>query len=233
MVYVRQIICPVLTLLCLILSISSKAQKDHVFKIGVNKIFNKQYFIAYEGRVYRSFSINLELGYLQRAYYLETIDQKIGLGEIYTTETRRSESFRLRTNVESGYQVNLEGRFRPGEKLNEGLYLGLKSGYQKVDFGILTVQRFDLIFDTPTLNKVIPAEQHTWTIGGTVGFNFKLFKKSSIDINVFTGYMYTELIDPTIPELIPYSDPTVTEFQNNHRNPVDQVKVELNIYLCF
>lgn len=217
-----------------LISVSGQAQVNHTFKIGLSKIFNGQYFLAYEGKVFQSFSINAEIGLLRKAYYQETIDKQRPIGEIRTNQTKNSESIRLRTKADAGYQFNIEGRWRPGASLQEGLYLGLKSGIQLVDFGSLEVGYYNsAIFDSPTHTKLIEVRQIAWMIGGTLGASFKIHRRLFLDINIFSGYSYIELVDPPMLEFVPYTEPAINLFRNNHINPIDQLRLELNVFLGF
>jgi len=210
------------------------AQDNFYFKVGLNKLLSKQFFIATEFKPLKSFSFNMEFGVLKKAFYLETVDFQRAIGEIRTNKTSNSESFRFRTNAKIGYQLNLEGRYRPGKELTEGMYLGVKTGFQYVDFGLLEVGFYkDDIFDSPAYSKEILARQRTWLMGGTLGFNFKIKKSLLLDLNIFSGYVYSELRDPGKPEFIPYTDPEHNQFRNNHRNSIDQFRVDLNVFIGF
>ncbi len=210
------------------------AQDNFYFKVGLNKLLSKQFFVATEIKPFESFSFNMEVGVLKKAYYMETVDFQRSIGEIRTNQTKNSESFRFRTDAKIGYQLNLESRYRPGKELSEGMYIGVKTGFQYVDFGLLKVGFYkDDIFDSPAYSKEVLARQLTWLMGGTLGFNFKLKKSLLLDLNIFSGYVYSEIKDPGEPDFIPYTDPEHNQFRNNHRNPIDQFRVELNVFIGF
>jgi len=181
--------------------LTSIAQKNYAFKFGISKAFNKQYFIANQVKVLKSFSINLETGVLKKAHYMETADVQTVKGAYTTDQTRDTDrSFRLRTNAEIGYQVNLEARFHPSKEINEGLYIGIKSGYQYVDFGNLMVtwNSNNVLFNSPSYTKAITASQQSWMMGGSIGCSIKFSKNLFLDLNLFSGYKYIIAVAPGV-----------------------------------
>ena len=225
--------CKFILAILLLMPFSGSAQKKHVVKLGVNKLFNEQVFVAHEFNVYKNFSIHYDIGVLFKAFYMEVYDLNFEVGEILTDRTKSSSNIRRRTQVDRGYQFDLEGRFRPAKKLDEGLFIGLRSGYQYIDFGAQQVQLYDGVFDTPKYVKELRPTQQTWTIGGTLGFNIKLTPGLLAEFSIYSGYWYAELIEPEILDFVPFSEPDQQRFRDNHRVPVDRFQISLDIMLGF
>lgn len=208
----------------------------NIYKLGISKLLVKQFFLGYEGIVSNHFSINTQLGFVSKAFYLESLsDMSLSTSTsnvIRTENTRPSQFFPRRTPTKFGGQVNLDFRYYP-YGFERTFFIGARGGYRYVNFGDdLEIIYYRDVFGGRLNSKILDAKQNVIYYGVTIGSNVILGEKVALEFYVLIGRQYIELINPESIEVIQNpNDPSFEEFQNNHLNPVNKLHLEFGIYL--
>ncbi len=207
-------------------------QIKEIYKIGLGKILVSQFFFGYERVVSDHFSLNAQAGYLIKAFYLETLSEMNRTLHIRTQKTPGSQFFKRRTSTSFGAQINLELRYYPF-KFEGKFFIGIKGGYQYANFGddLKVTLYIDVLGDSLN-SKVIDTKQNSYFYGGTIGSNFILREKRTLEFYLVVGRRHSQLINPEpfVPDLN-FQGTYMVGFQNNHLNPVDKLHLEFGIYL--
>ncbi len=212
-----------------------EGQIKDIYKFGIGKLFVRQFFFGYERLVSDQFSITSQVGFLGKAFYLETLSEMNGIktfGYIRTEKTPTSDFFHKRTFTNFGCQINFGIRYYPSG-LEEIFFLGVRGGYQYADFGNdLEVFYYDNVRGSRLSSKILDIKQNSYFYGGSFGANLILGEKTALEFYLLIGRRYSKLIAPEFIEVIPNpAGSTFGKFQNNHLNSIHRIHFELGIYL--
>lgn len=210
----------------------------NVYKIGVGKVFVGQFFFGYERIVSDYFSINSQVGYLRKAFYLETLSEMNKLGSsggyIRTENTPNSDYFHKRTTTKFGCQLNFGLRYYPSG-VDERFFLEVRGGYQYADFGNDIKVFYDIdIRGSRLSSKVLDIKQNSYFYNVILGNNFIFGEDKTIEFYLSIGRRFGKLINPETIEVIPNPNgSTFAGFKNNHLNPIHRMHFEFGVYLGF
>ena len=209
----------------------------NVYKVGIGKIFVGQFFLGYERIFSDHFSLNTQVGYLRKAFYLETLSEingRNGSGHIRTENTPGSYYFHRRTTTNFGCQLNFGLRYYPSG-VDESFFLEVRGGYQYADFAndLKIFYNVD-IRGSRLSSKVLDVKQNSYFYNVILGNNFIFGEDRTIEFYLSIGRRFSKLINPETIEVIPNpNSSTFAEFKNNHLNPIHRMHFEFGIYLGF
>lgn len=209
-------------------------QVRNIYKFGLGKLLAGQFFLGYERVVSDHFSISAQVGFVRKAFYLESLS-KLNLNAIpygiRTEKTPYGQYIPKRTPTDFGSQINLEFRFYP-KKLGNKFFLGARVGYRYVNFGNNLKINYRNSFGDLAASKNLDAKQNVYCYGMTIGCNMILGEKTALEIYLLVGGTHIELNNPKPIQVIPNPvGPTYDRFLNNHLNPVKKLHLELGVFI--